>query len=107
MAPPHSSVTRGQGAPCASSLDPSTNSPSVSAHSKAALPSKPCGARAVSGRPRRASTAAKMPMGTLSRNSQCQDPSSRMADAAVGPAANDRPTTIAFRPSPRPSMCEG
>jgi len=46
-------------------------------------------------------------MGILTANNQCQEPSDKIAEANVGPAAIDTATTNALIPIPRPNCCFG
>ena len=66
------------------------NSP---AHSNAARRSNACPVIGNVGNERRPKPNANKPNGTLIRYSQCQVATDRIADAAVGPRVNAKPTT--------------
>ena len=77
------------------------------AFSNALCTSNRCAPRGVSGSVRVANDRAATPIGTLIANSHGQDATDRMPAATVGPSAVPVPTTMAFTPTPRPSLAFG
>ena len=61
----------------------------------------------LSGNARYPTVSASRPMGTLTANSHCQLATARIAEAMLGPITAAMETTMAFRPTPRPSWLWG
>ena len=47
---------------------------------------------------------AAIPIGMLTPNNHCHGPTARMAEATVGPIADEADTTMALSPMPRPRL---
>ena len=95
--------------PCENPSTEAISSPNVSAfitasrQSKRWVPTR----TGLSGRKRRLSDRATSPTGMFTAKSHGQWAIERMPAAMVGPATDDTATTVALRPSPRPSCALG
>src|ERR1700749_503291 len=83
------------------------NKPKVIALRMTLARSKRCPEAGVRGKVRAPMATANAPSGTLTRNSQCQEATARIAAATLGPAADETATTSAVLPTPRPSRLLG
>ena len=88
-------------------LTPAMTSPNVSALRSTLKRSRRPAARGVAGSVRAAIMSATTPIGTLIRNSQCQEATDRIAAATLGLPAEQTATTTAMLPTPWPSRACG
>ena len=84
-------------------LTPAMKSPKASALRTTLIRSRRPAERGVAGSVRAAIASASAPIGTLIRNSQCQEATERIAAATLGLAALATATTTAMLPTPWPS----